>query len=179
MRSWKDSIACAGSTFQLITTAPPARRWTLARNGIRLKGSCDADTPDTSEHCACRVPQERYANISSANTTPSRLTPGTSCRQKPLALCSSSCKGRVAFACQLHPIVRRSRDAPNARSGCALVIVNRSKKIPFRVHKFSDPAHARDRGLFHESLAPSFRNSSGCSIHVVNSNRALEAQDIL
>ena len=37
------------------------------------------------------------------------LTPGMSCRQKRRALCSSLCKGRAAFACQLHPFVRRHR----------------------------------------------------------------------
>jgi len=38
-----------------------------------------------------------------------RITPGMSRREKWRGLCA--CKGRDAFDCQLHPFVRRQRDA--------------------------------------------------------------------
>jgi hypothetical protein len=77
--------------------------------------------------CACQFPEQVDRAISQAQgrgtrtrfhgiqymTIPlgvtSSRTPGMSCRQKRRALCSSLCKGRVAFDCQLHPFVRRHR----------------------------------------------------------------------
>jgi hypothetical protein len=79
----------------------------------------------------CRSLRSKQPCVHGLNVAPRglrRLTTWMSCRQKWRSLCSSSCKGSVAFGCQLHPTVRRRLADRNETRFAHLVLTSAPAK---------------------------------------------------